>query len=66
VTQFHVLMQVSRLMRRTVMRYVVLCYTLTMIAVAPSAKKRFPTSQHLVNAGQLLPLLFPTPRIVAC
>ena len=39
------------MLRRTVMRYVVLCYTITMISVAPSAKKRFPTTQHLVNAG---------------
>ena len=43
--------EVSRMTRRTVMRYAVLCYTITMISIAPSAKKRFPTMQHLVNAG---------------
>ena len=44
---------VSRMTRRTVVRYAVLCYTVTMISVAPSAKKRFPTMQHLVNAGAI-------------
>jgi len=52
---------VPRMTRRTVMRYAVLCYTVTMTSIAPSAKKRFPTTQHLVNAGQQAPLNFSRP-----
>jgi len=43
---------VSRMTRRSIVRYAVLSYTITMISIAPSAKKRFPTMQHIVNAGQ--------------
>jgi len=49
---------VSCMTRRTVMRYAVLCYTITMISIAPSAKKRFPTMQHLVNAGRQLSCMY--------
>ena len=44
-----------RMLRRTIMRYAVLCYAITMISIAPSAKKRFPTVNHLVTAGQYTP-----------
>ncbi|XP_055299665.1 bestrophin-4 isoform X2 [Sitodiplosis mosellana] len=43
----------GRLMRRIVMRYVCLCLTMVLSNVSPRVKKRFPTLQHLVEAGLL-------------
>lgn len=39
-------------MRRIVMRYVCLCLTMVLSNVSPRVKKRFPTLQHLVEAGK--------------
>ncbi|XP_036327626.1 bestrophin-2-like [Rhagoletis pomonella] len=44
----------ARVMRRTVMRYVCLCLTIVFTQIAPRVKKRFPTLDHLVEAGLLL------------
>lgn len=41
----------GRLMRRTIMRYVNLTFTLTLTMITPRAKKRFPTLEHLVDSG---------------
>ncbi|XP_063588217.1 bestrophin-4-like [Penaeus indicus] len=41
----------GRLMRRTIMRYVNLTFTLTLTMITPRAKKRFPTLDHLVDSG---------------
>ncbi|ROT82589.1 putative Bestrophin-2, partial [Penaeus vannamei] len=41
----------SRLMRRTVMRYVNLTELITLVMISPTVKKRFPTLDHLVEAG---------------
>ncbi|XP_071522927.1 uncharacterized protein [Panulirus ornatus] len=41
----------SRLMRRTVMRYVNLTELITFTMISPTVKKRFPTLEHLVEAG---------------
>ncbi|KAK7080995.1 hypothetical protein SK128_013259 [Halocaridina rubra] len=41
----------SRLMRRTVMRYVNLAQLLTLIMISPTVKKRFPTHDHIVESG---------------
>nr|XP_053626501.1 bestrophin-3-like [Cherax quadricarinatus] len=41
----------SRLMRRTVMRYVNLTELITLIMISPTVKKRFPTLDHVVEAG---------------
>lgn len=38
-------------MRRIVMRYVCLCLTMVLSNISPRVKKRFPTLQHLVDAG---------------
>lgn len=44
----------GRLMRRTIMRYVCLCLTMVLTNVSPRVKKRFPTLQHLVDAGLMV------------
>lgn len=44
----------GRVMRRTIMRYVCLCLTMVLSNVSPRVKKRFPTPDHLVEAGLLL------------
>ncbi|KAF6200275.1 hypothetical protein GE061_006578 [Apolygus lucorum] len=41
----------GRLMRRTIMRYVCLCLTMVFSMICPRVKKRFPTLEHLVDAG---------------
>ncbi|XP_066974343.1 bestrophin homolog 24-like isoform X1 [Macrobrachium rosenbergii] len=41
----------GRLMRRTIMRYCNLSVLFTFIMIAPGVKKRFPTRDHLVEAG---------------
>lgn len=43
----------GRVMRRTIMRYVCLCFTMVMTNISPRVKKRFPTVGHLVEAGLL-------------
>lgn len=43
----------GRLMRRIVMRYVCLCLTMVLSNISPRVKKRFPTLEHLVEAGLL-------------
>ncbi|XP_045105835.1 bestrophin-4-like isoform X2 [Portunus trituberculatus] len=41
----------GRLMRRTILRYVNLSFVLTLTMITPRAKKRFPTLDHIVEAG---------------
>ncbi|XP_063695461.1 bestrophin-4 isoform X2 [Culicoides brevitarsis] len=43
----------GRVMRRTVMRYVCLCLTMVFTNISPRVKKRFPTLDHLIEAGLL-------------
>ncbi|KAJ8913440.1 hypothetical protein NQ315_017184 [Exocentrus adspersus] len=43
----------GRVMRRTIMRYVCLCVTMTFTMISPRVKKRFPTLEHFVEAGLL-------------
>lgn len=43
----------SRLMRRTIARYANLSFTMTFIMISTQAKKRFPTTEHLIEAGLL-------------
>ncbi|PSN38138.1 hypothetical protein C0J52_08231 [Blattella germanica] len=45
----------GRLMRRTIIRYVNLCLVITLRMMSPRVKKRFPTMDHLVEAGFLQP-----------
>ncbi|XP_035215748.1 uncharacterized protein LOC118189269 isoform X2 [Stegodyphus dumicola] len=42
-------------MRRTIMRYANLAFVITLTCISPCVKKRFPTMDHLVEAGILLP-----------
>lgn len=44
-----------RLMRRTIMRYVNLSYVLILSMISTRVKKRFPTLEHMVDAGVMLP-----------
>lgn len=39
-------------MRRTIMRYVNLTFVKTLSMISPQVKKRFPTLDHLVEAGK--------------
>ncbi|CAH0559983.1 unnamed protein product [Brassicogethes aeneus] len=45
----------GRVMRRSIMRYVCLCVTMTFTMISPRVKKRFPTLEHFVDAGLLQP-----------
>ncbi|KAG8196811.1 hypothetical protein JTE90_027527 [Oedothorax gibbosus] len=45
----------GRLMRRTIMRYANLAFVITLTCISPCVKKRFPTMDHLVDAGIMLP-----------
>ncbi|XP_067012462.2 bestrophin homolog 24 [Anabrus simplex] len=45
----------GRLMRRTIVRYVNLCLVITLRMMSPRVKKRFPSMDHLVEAGFLQP-----------
>ncbi|CAH1389281.1 unnamed protein product [Nezara viridula] len=42
----------GRLMRRTIVRYAILAYVITLKHVSVRVKKRFPTLQHIVDAGK--------------
>lgn len=42
----------GRLMRRNIVRYAVLAYVITLKHVSIRVKKRFPTLQHIVDAGE--------------
>lgn len=41
----------GRVMRRTIMRYVCTCITMTFTMISPSVKKRFPNLDYFVKAG---------------
>ena len=43
----------SRLIRRTVMRYALAAFAMLLCSISTQVKKRFPTDEHLVNAGLL-------------
>ncbi|XP_050442903.1 bestrophin-4 isoform X2 [Adelges cooleyi] len=44
----------GRLMRRNIVRYAVLAYVITLKHVSIRVKKRFPTLQHIVDAGLMM------------
>ncbi|KAG4068210.1 hypothetical protein HA402_008851 [Bradysia odoriphaga] len=44
----------ARLMRRTIMRHIVLAYVITLMRISLRAKRRFPSYQHVVDAGLML------------
>ncbi|XP_075228579.1 bestrophin 2 isoform X1 [Lycorma delicatula] len=44
----------GRLMRRNIVRYAVLAYVITLKHVSVRVKKRFPTLQHVVDAGFMM------------
>lgn len=44
----------GRLMRRTIVRYAVLAYVITLKHVSVRVKKRFPSLQHIVDAGLMM------------
>ena len=44
----------GRLLRRTMIRYIILAYCIALRAVSFRLKKRFPSLEHLVYVGVLL------------
>lgn len=44
--------QRGRMMRRAIMRYLCLAYVLTTRSISPPVKKRFPSLQHVTEAGR--------------
>uniref|UniRef100_A0A1B6IYJ9 Bestrophin homolog n=1 Tax=Homalodisca liturata TaxID=320908 RepID=A0A1B6IYJ9_9HEMI len=44
----------GRLMRRNIVRYAILAYVITLKHVSVRVKKRFPTLQHIVDAGLMM------------
>ena len=42
----------GRLMRRTIMRYLCLAQVMTLAAISSAVKKRFPTIDHMTEAGE--------------
>lgn len=50
----HVQNETGRLMRRNIMRYAVLAYVITLMRISLRVKRRFPSWQHLVDAGLML------------
>lgn len=42
----------GRLMRRNIMRYSVLAFVITLMRISLRVKRRFPSHQHLVDAGK--------------
>lgn len=44
----------GRMMRRNIMRYSVMAYVITLMRISLRVKRRFPTHQHLVDAGIML------------
>ncbi|KAB7499614.1 hypothetical protein Anas_03438, partial [Armadillidium nasatum] len=53
----------GRMMRRTIVRYANLAFTLTLIMISPKIKKRFPTLDHLVEAATLMGRQFLDPKM---
>ncbi|XP_017841284.2 bestrophin-4 [Drosophila busckii] len=43
----------ARVMRRTILRYVVLCQVIVFTMISPSVKKRFPNYDHIIETGLL-------------
>lgn len=41
----------GRLLRRTIVRYLCLAYVITMSSISSAVKKRFPSFQHMTDAG---------------
>jgi bestrophin, other len=42
----------SRVMRRSILRYLILSLVMTLSSISPQAKKRFPTLRHMTEAGK--------------
>ena len=66
LNMFHVQDDRCRLMRRTIMRYVNLSYVMILSMVSVRVKKRFPTLDHLVEAGNFYFLLSHPTRVIIC
>ncbi|XP_050299323.1 bestrophin-4-like [Anthonomus grandis grandis] len=43
----------ARIVRRTIVRYICVAFTITLTMMSPKVKKRFPTLNHLVDSGLL-------------
>lgn len=42
----------GRMIRRTLMRYLILTFILVLRSISSSVKKRFPTMEHVVESGE--------------
>ncbi|KAI4463365.1 bestrophin [Holotrichia oblita] len=53
--QVHLSDEHCRIIRRTLGRYACLSFAATLALISPKVKKRFPTLQHFVDAGLMMP-----------